>query len=42
MRKCEERGEELRRKAGWKFEGEKGEGAVVSQLFWKVSKNLER
>lgn len=42
MRKCEERGEELRRKAGWRFEGEKGEGTVVSQLFWKVSKELER
>ncbi|OWZ78847.1 hypothetical protein C366_02346 [Cryptococcus neoformans Tu401-1] len=36
MRKCEERGEELRRKAGWRFEGEKGEGTVVSQLFWKM------
>lgn len=30
MRKCEERGEELRWKVGWKFEGEKGEGVVVS------------
>ncbi|KIR81031.1 hypothetical protein I305_03418 [Cryptococcus gattii E566] len=36
MRKYEERGEELRRKAGWKFEGEEGEGTVVSQLFWKM------
>lgn len=42
MRKYEERGEELRRKAGWKFEGEEGEGTVVSQLFWKVSKDLRR
>lgn len=42
MRKYEERGEELRRKAGWKFEGEKGEGTVVGQLFWKVSTDLKK
>lgn len=42
MRKYEERGEELRRKAGWKFEGEEGECTVVGQLFWKVSTDLKR
>lgn len=30
-------GPQARRRAGWKLEGEQGEGAVVSELFWKVS-----
>lgn len=37
MDKWEAEGKELRRKAGWKFEAEDGEGVVVSELFWKVS-----
>lgn len=37
MAKWEAEGKELRRKAGWKFEGEEGEGVIVSELFWKVS-----
>ncbi|WVQ99684.1 hypothetical protein IAU59_006823 [Kwoniella sp. CBS 9459] len=37
MRKWEKEGEELRRKAGWRLEGEHGkEGTVVSDLFWKM------
>ena len=36
----EEKGPELRRKAGWKFAGEEGEGTVISDLFWKVSWTL--
>ncbi|WVF71175.1 hypothetical protein IAT40_005975 [Kwoniella sp. CBS 6097] len=36
LRKWEGEGEELRRKAGWKLQGEQGEGTVVSDLFWKM------
>jgi hypothetical protein len=34
--KWQAEGLKLRRKAGWKLEGEEGEGVVVSELFWKV------
>ncbi|WVQ77830.1 hypothetical protein IAR50_007523 [Cryptococcus sp. DSM 104548] len=34
--KWEARGPELRQRAGWKLEGEEGDGAVVSELFWKM------
>ena len=30
-------GPQARRRAGWKLEGEEGEGVVVSEIFWKVS-----
>lgn len=36
MAKWEKEGKSLRDKAGWKLEGEEGDGAVVSELFWKV------
>ncbi|ODN72803.1 hypothetical protein L202_08239 [Cryptococcus amylolentus CBS 6039] len=32
----EAQGPELRQRAGWKLEGEEGDGAVVSELFWKM------
>ncbi|WVQ79652.1 hypothetical protein IAT38_001752 [Cryptococcus sp. DSM 104549] len=40
MTKWEARGKELRERAGWKFEGEEGEGTVVGELFWKMYLSL--
>ncbi len=40
MDKWEKEGKNLRMKAGWKLPGEEGDGAVVSELFWKVRRRL--
>lgn len=37
LKKWEAEGPRLRQRAGWKLEGEEGDGVVVSELFWKVS-----
>jgi hypothetical protein len=37
MARWEAEGPALRKRAGWKFEGEAGDEVVVGQLFWKVS-----
>ena len=36
LRRYTAAGPELRKKAGWRLEGEAGEGVVVSELFWQV------
>lgn len=36
----EERGPDLRRKAGWKLAGEDGPGVEVSELFWEMYLSL--
>jgi hypothetical protein len=36
LKKWEAEGPRLRQRAGWKLEGEEGDGVVVSELFWKV------
>ncbi|WWC69916.1 uncharacterized protein I206_103860 [Kwoniella pini CBS 10737] len=40
LNKGQAKGKELRKKAGWKFEDEEGEGAVVGDLFWKMYMSL--
>ncbi|BEI93363.1 uncharacterized protein CcaverHIS019_0509910 [Cutaneotrichosporon cavernicola] len=32
----ESQGPEIRRRAGWKFKGEEGDGVEVTELFWKM------
>ncbi|WVN87683.1 uncharacterized protein L203_102871 [Cryptococcus depauperatus CBS 7841] len=36
IEKWENRGRELRQRAGWRLQNEQGDGAVVSELFWKM------